>query len=274
MVEQIWEGEDYTKIVYDQWVRSEKDPFYGLWIDDKLVGIGRMTRLTDYDIWLEGLKKDPDCQIRGIGRRFVDFFFDMLRHEGNPRSIRFSTYFANTESIRLNTNIGFRQTHTFSNLTYEIETRQDVEADVERYEGDSKDLLGVFKRSSFFRAMDGFITQGWVFYPASDEMLRQFIRKGHIFTAQSGSGIEGAILLSESPKEHSLSVVSIAAEDEGMLERLLRAALQYAWQNGIEHLTMMCPEYPEYLKWLKSFGFASWDRERDVYLYEYPIERL
>ncbi len=274
MVEQIWDGEDYTKIVYDDWVQNQRSPFYGLWIDDNLVGIGKLTRLTDHDIWLEGLKKNPECTIPGIGKRFVKFFFDMLKDESGLHSIRFSTYYANTESIRLNTQIGFEKTHTFSNLTYEIDVfKQPVEG-VEIFNGSIEDLVGLFSESEFFHAMDGFITQGWVFYPSTEDILRKFIRNGIVLVTRSENGIEGAILLTDSPKERSVSLVSIAAEDEATRKKLLDGAVYLTQQRGVERITMMCPEHPAYLQWLKDFGFESWEQDHDVFLFTYPMETL
>ncbi len=274
MVERIWDGEDYTKIVYDPWVHSEKNPFYGLWIDDRLVGIGRLQWLTDHDVWLEGLKKDPDCRIHGIGKRFVRFYLDILRKEKDLRSIRFSTYFGNTESIRLNTKLGFRQTHTFSNLVCDTDERLKPVPGVERYSGDANALIDVFEKSTFYRAMDGFLTQGWVFFPASRETLRQFIENGEILIVQSDADIEGAILLNESAKEKAMNILSVAAETDAIRKKLFLGALHLTMLKGLGQMAIMCPEYPEMLDWLRSFGFFSWDRDHDVYLYEYPLDKL
>lgn len=104
---QIWEGGDYIEYVFDDWVEEKQNIFAGYFKDDQLIGFGRMCYLDEKNIWLEALRKDSQINERGVGYKIVEFYFNILKNR-KIESIRFSTYFANLPSIKLNENLGFK----------------------------------------------------------------------------------------------------------------------------------------------------------------------
>src|SRR5512136_867221 len=62
----IWEGNDYVPLFFDRWV--EEGGFWAAELRGRLVGYGKATQLSPGEWWLEGLRVDPDCRKRGIGK--------------------------------------------------------------------------------------------------------------------------------------------------------------------------------------------------------------
>ncbi len=122
----IWEGDDYIPIIFDRWIKDRKGEFTAVWFEGKIVGMGKLTYLTDHDVWLEGLRADPRAQLHGIGKTITSYYLKKLKKRKNVHSIRFSTYFANVQSRKLSENAGFRVIHTMSNKHYNIWKRESV----------------------------------------------------------------------------------------------------------------------------------------------------
>jgi len=117
---QIWEGEDYLFQVFDEWV-NDNGVFAGLWENNILVGFGKLTWLTPTDVWLEGLRKDEKSGAVKVGEKLSKYYLNYLK-EKELNSIRFSTYFGNTASIKLNEKLGFIKILELSLKTIKIES--------------------------------------------------------------------------------------------------------------------------------------------------------
>jgi len=62
----IWEGEDYIPHVLDRWFSEG-----GLFVAElagKVVGFAKNTELSPGEIWLEGLRVDPEHQGKGVAK--------------------------------------------------------------------------------------------------------------------------------------------------------------------------------------------------------------
>jgi GNAT superfamily N-acetyltransferase len=79
----IWEGEDY---VPDAWADWMVDPVGILAVAEfggKVAGFGKLTRLSQLDWWMEGLRVHPDFEGRGIASRINDYLLDYWQRIGS-----------------------------------------------------------------------------------------------------------------------------------------------------------------------------------------------
>ena len=86
----IWEGRDYLPRVFDAWLADGDGEFDAVLLDGKVVGCGKLTFFTPVDAWLEGLRKDPSVQEKGLGRALALHFFTLLAARPGLASVRFS----------------------------------------------------------------------------------------------------------------------------------------------------------------------------------------
>jgi len=82
-----WDGEDYIKYVWDWWF---SDPFDGLFVAEyagHAIGMGKITRISHGNWWMQGLRVDPSFQNKAIGSLLNDFLVQdwLERGEGVVR---------------------------------------------------------------------------------------------------------------------------------------------------------------------------------------------
>lgn len=111
IVRTVWGGEDYIPEVFDAWVRDRRGPLYAAVVSGRVVGIGKITRLTTDETWTEGARVAPRYRGRGIGRALLAHRVKQARRLG-VRVTRFSTSERNTPMHRIARHLGFRKAAT------------------------------------------------------------------------------------------------------------------------------------------------------------------
>jgi hypothetical protein len=171
---QIWDGDDYVKFVFDEWAADTKNLFAGYWENGKLIGFGRMRFLTLADIWLEALRKNTQTNIKGVGYKIAKYYMEHLKGK-RIRSIRFSTYFGNKASIKLNEKLGFKRILKLSLkelLISNYQVKQINKAITEDI--DFEKLNQYIFNSSYLKGTKNSIGKGWVVHHYSKRLLEEF----------------------------------------------------------------------------------------------------
>ena len=104
----IWGRHDYLPEVFDEWVRDRRG---GLWlasIDDRVVGVAKLTLLGDREAWLHALRVDPRCRRRGVATALVAHRLDRAKRLG-ARVARLDTGDDNIAVQRLARRFAFRR---------------------------------------------------------------------------------------------------------------------------------------------------------------------
>jgi GNAT superfamily N-acetyltransferase len=108
---QMWDGHDYIPQVFDDWLAHPIGQFTAV-IDevrDALIGIGKLTSITERDWWIEGLRVDSNYRGRGVGRRLHAYHVDLWQQLSPPTSaVRLLTDSDNLVIHRLSERAGFR----------------------------------------------------------------------------------------------------------------------------------------------------------------------
>ncbi|MCK4653393.1 MAG: GNAT family N-acetyltransferase [Candidatus Cloacimonetes bacterium] len=266
----IWEGDDYIPEVFDEWVKDQNGIFSGLWEDDKLVGFGRLYYLTPTDIWLEGLRKDPDINIKGVGEKFARYYFQKLKGK-KINSIRFSTYFDNIASKKLNEKLGFKKILTLSLKTLEIKkkTRSGIPENLTtNFEFD--ELQNYIRNSNYLELSKNFIGKGWVVYPYSVELLTQFVNENKVIVWLNNKTIKGAAFYSDVSYENIFWISFIDAENDRVYEELLNYLMNLVIEQDKKYIEILVPQDRLLLSFFESKDFKSWEQNNDFYLYELP----
>lgn len=74
----IWDGHDYVPLVWEDWLADPEGQLVAAEATDpseasRLVGVGKLSRLSQYDWWLEGLRVDPGLEGRGVASQIHDY---------------------------------------------------------------------------------------------------------------------------------------------------------------------------------------------------------
>ena len=268
----IWEGDDYIGFVFDEWVKDPDGNFAGLWENDKLVGFGRLKFLTPTDIWLEGLRKDPDSNARGVGEKLSKYYYNYL-HGKKITSIRFSTYFDNIASIKLNEKSGFKKVLTLSLKSLKLtEMEKNISAKITS-EIDFNSVKKFVENSSYLQKSDHFIGKGWVTHKYSEKLLRTFFDDGNIVVWLEEGLIKGAGIWSRVNYPDVFWISFMEADNFEIFSGLKDYFNSLGRSMGKEHFEILIPDNK-----LKEFcnraGFESWEQENDFLLYELPQELI
>lgn len=108
-----WGGDDYIPSVFDRWVTHRTGPFYVAVVRGRVVGMGKLTRQSAREAWLEGGRVAPRWRRRGIETALVTHRIRRATELGYE-VVRFSTASNNTPIHRLARRLGFRRAHRFA----------------------------------------------------------------------------------------------------------------------------------------------------------------
>jgi len=105
--------DDYIKDVFDEWVADPRGEFTAAVIDDRVVGIAKLTDMGDDEWWFEGLRVDPACRRQGIASEFNRYHVDLAKRLGG-KVVRYMTGGGNVGSQAIGTQAGFQHILTYT----------------------------------------------------------------------------------------------------------------------------------------------------------------
>ena len=277
----IWDGDDYLPASFDAWLADEEGTFTACLHGGRIVGLGKTSFTAPGHAWLEGLRKDPDAGVKGVGRALCLQALRSLAVRPGLRSIRFSTYFANAESRALNERIGFRQAASFSTRAKRLEGEDAVPGlDPSacgpygvRPATDRDRAWGRLRAAGWF---ERFLCASWKAFPADGpETLASFAPDAGLFEAAGQDGATaGTLVLSLDRTKRQANVAAMEADSDMAAAALLLHAEKACLAAGFPYVEAICPPVRSLLDRFAACGYASWEREDDFLLYEFPMERL
>ena len=286
----IWEGTDYLPGVFDQWVADQEGEFAAVLRDGALVGCGKLSFLTPVDAWLEGLRKDPRVEEKGMAEAVARHFLGLLARRPSLASVRFSTYVGNRASITINERLGFRLRTTLS-LKARDGTREQLPSPSRTPEArqrvqtirDGDAVLSFLGGTGYFAATEGLVVEGWRTFPWSAGLLvDRYVRRGFCRGIMSGAGLSALSIatVADLPSGTMIRLVCLdALDDESaglVMDEVLRSARAAVERTGAAEyeIEWMIPRVPRLLKWAAAGGLHSWEREDDFLVYEMPLPLL
>ena len=269
------EGDDYLPEVFEEWINDRNGLFAGLWQHNVLTAFGRMKFITPQDAWLEGLRKDQDLKIKGVGEKLARYCLEKLSKKKDLSSIRFSTYFDNTPSIKLNEKLGFEKVLTLSLKYLNIKKRniKNISSHIKKAD-DFLKIQNFVEKSNFLKKSKNFLAKGWVIYPYSRELLKQFFFENKIFVYEQSDAIKGIVLIDESAYKEVLWISFLYVEDNNIFRAMLKYLKKIGLENKKNEIEILVPDLKNLKMILKEFKFSSWEQDNDIFLYEFPLEKL
>ena len=280
----IWEGGDYLPAVFDEWVIDETGEFAAVLLGGRVVGCGKLTFLTPTDAWLEGLRKDPRVQEKGVAETVTSHFLSVLSSRQDLTSIRFSTYVRNLASIAANEKAGFRRRIALSCKAWagkkeELEAvrlagagRSGGAAPL----GEERAVLDFVEASGCFAATGGLVVEGWRAYPYSRELFAaRYVRRGLCRGVAAAGALRGvSVFVHDRRHGHTyITPVFLDAADEETADILFDDLFAYAKAHatGYNEIEWMVPPIERVRARCAARGFRSWEQEDDYLVYELPL---
>lgn len=84
-------GLHYLDHVYEEWLLDPEGVLLVAELDDRLVGVGKFSKMPDGSAWLETLRVLPDYQGKGVGKAFYREFLNLAEDRGVNRLGMYTT---------------------------------------------------------------------------------------------------------------------------------------------------------------------------------------
>jgi len=268
----IWEGNDYIPFVFDHWINDQNGEFLGVEAEGQLIGFGRYFWQDSNTVWLEGLRKDPDSNIKGLASFMNKHIMEKLS-ASHPK-LRFSTYFGNTESIRASEKAGFRRIKTLSLLSRDIPEQIPSLANTEYNDlvlfTEPVDSYKLIKRSNYLQNSSNFVTKGWVVYNFDNHFCEFFIKNENLLTIRKDKS-KGFLLWLSNHEVNTFWISIIEADGIKEILFLLHKAELIALKQNKSRFETVVPTDSSCHKLLLEAGFTAYEQDNDFFLYEIQL---
>lgn len=269
----IWDGDDYMPYVFDAWCADPDGEFTMIEFEEKVVGFAKLTFLTPHDAWMEGLRKDPDITVRGVGTALSRHYLRMLKHRKGLHSVRFSTYFGNSQSRILNERLGFEVVRTMSvkSKKYESELNCKDFSLIEQCEA-NEEVMNFIRASQWF---DTYLCDGWRVYPYTEDLLKEkFCTPGTLWGIRENGVLEAVILLRIDCERQHGKILFMDAQTNEHAKELFDFAQYSILEKGYDYCEAIVPMHHSAKQHFADNGFISWEQEEDFLIYEIPLDRV
>jgi GNAT superfamily N-acetyltransferase len=261
----IWEGNDYVPSFFGRWAREG-----GFWAGElrgRLVGYGKATELAPGELWLEGLRVDPNCRNRGVGKELSrQVVYRTLKRR--PASLRLATADLNHESIHIiETVMGFK---LYAQYRFFVGTPPKPRPGPALAAPTVAKALDFIKRSAELTASRGLLASTWLFRSLDRRYLAELVRCGYVFGYSTAGKLTGLLVLRPHRYRGNDLDISFVGGDRQVLAAFRSFLSRVAHDCGTKNISGMAAS-DEMAKALQSLGMKPHPHISKVLVYEYPI---
>jgi GNAT superfamily N-acetyltransferase len=261
----IWEGNDYVPLFFDRWVKDG-----GFWVGElrgRVVGYGKATELAPGELWLEGLRVDPECRLQGIGKE-LSRQVALRTLDRRPVSLRLATADVNHESIHIiETVMGFR---SFTQYRFFVGAPKKPRPGPPLVSPTATEASDFITRGSEFAASRELLAYTWLFRTLDRRYVEELIRCGYVFGHRAEGKLVGLLVLRPHRYHGNDLDISFVGGDRQALSAFRSFLSRVAHDCGTESISGMAAS-DEMATALKSLGLKPHPRISKVLVYEYPI---
>jgi len=261
----IWEGHDYVPLFFDRWV--EEGGFLAGVLRGRLVGYGKATELAPGEMWLEGLRINPKCRQRGIGKELSRQVLDRTLGR-RPVSLRLATADVNHESIHIIKEVMGLKSYT--EYSFFTGTPQKPRPGPPLVTPKVTEALDFVKQSAELAASKGLLPWTWLFRGLNRRYVSELIRCGYVFGYGTARKLTGLLVLRPHRYRGNDLDISFVAGNRQALTAFRSFLSRVAHDCGTQSISGMAASV-EMAAVLKSLGLKPHPHISKVLVYEYPI---
>jgi len=261
----IWNGHDYVPMFFERWV-SEGGFWAGV-VRNRLVGYGKATELAPGEWWLEGLRVDPDCRSRGLGKELSrQVLYRTL--ERRPVSLRLATADVNHESVHIIESV-MRFSH-FADYRFFLGKPGKPKSGPKLVRPAVAEALDFLRHSEELSASRGLLQSTWRFRDVNRGYVAELKSGGYVFGHRAAGGLAGLMVLKPHRYRGNDLDVSFVAGTGRALAAFRSFLFRVAHGCGTQSISGMAASN-EMAVALKSLGLKPHPDISAVLVYDYPI---
>jgi len=261
----IWEGHDYVPLFFDRWVKA--GGFWAAELRGRLVGYGKATELAPGELWLEGLRVDPKCRKRGVGKELSRQVLHSTL-EKRPVSLRLATADVNHESIHIILQVmGFKP---YVQYRFFVGAPRKPRPGPPLVAPTVAEALDYIKRSAELAASKGLLPWTWLFRCLNRRYVSELIRCGYVFGYSMAGKPAGLLVLRPHRYRGNDLDISFVGGNGKALAAFRSFLSRVAHDCGTQSISGMAAS-TEMATALKFLGLKPHPHISAVLVYEYPI---
>jgi GNAT superfamily N-acetyltransferase len=278
----IWEGEDYIKYVWQDWLHDPCGVLAIAQYGSHGVGMAKVSFISPGQWWLEGLRVDPAHQGLKIASHLHEYTNGWWLENGDgvvrlmtsSERVQVHHLCERTGYARIGEVISYRSTPIAHGAPFlESASAQAQAAVPAAFQPVIDDQVGpalVFA-SEHLEHSNGLMDSGWRFSAPDHDALSRSIAQGHLHWWRGRQGLLSTFE-DEQDGEPFLAIGFAAITPLSSLSQLLRDATDLASQRGCSGVCWLAPAQERVQAALRDAGYAT-DWEHTGFLYARPHPR-
>jgi len=259
-----WEWGDYIPEVWDAWLADEQGLLIVGETVDGVVALSRIRYQAADQIWLEGMRVDPEHRRRGIGRQFLEHSFAFAQERG-ARIVRLSTSYHNVPVHNLTAQVGMERVGA-----YQLRTAACLPGGLDLTllsAGHADQVRAYLLDSPMLATTRGLYSVDWAWEDLSPARVGQFLAAGQFAAQIAPDGRLAALALLHARPDDGEVWIGFIDGETAALTVLARAIRAHAARTGAERVQVMVPD----LGWLRAdlseagYGPGEWEGELWVF---------
>lgn len=257
---QIWEeADDYVPDRWDDWLADPGGRLVVAEREGRVVGLAKLTRLTDDQWWLEGLRVSPEYQRRGIAGKLQAHLVEAFR-QMERGTLRFGTHSRNEPVHRLAARDGFRHVATYRLLEAEPLDAERTSSLRRLTEADLDPAWNQAQGSPRYRAARGLYETFWSWENLTRDRLAHHLSAGDVWGIDGDDPVAALALLCRTDKEDAIDLGYLDGRGDET-EPLLLALRGLAARQECDSVRFRAVDEPELIRAAEGAGYErSWDR--------------
>lgn len=264
----IWDGEDYVPHTWDDWMADPDGILAVAEFKARIVGLGKLTKLSDIDWWLEGLRVHPEYEGRGIASRINDYLLAHWQLKGSG-VVRLATISKREPVKHMVKKRGFKLIGEYVTYQSQFPRSQKSTSPSKQFRpveiAEIGEVLSWLHQPGRSRLNFGIMDLGWQFAPPRDEFIEKYVQEEKIWWWQDRKGLL-VMVTKFGENEPWVRIRMLASDRENYLACLLDAHA-FAEQQGYAGVTWKVPLLPGIDIELSRAGFIQ-EKNYTLQIYE------
>jgi hypothetical protein len=218
-----WEWGDYIEHIWDDWLHDPDGCLFVATVGARPVGVSHMRMLSSTEVWLEGMRVDPEYRHMGL---FIVLNRAMLLEamRRGATVARLIVEASNTRSIELVERGPMRRVGAFAPYTapplLTTSQRRFVQEKTQLATPDDLDeIIDYLNGSNVFPAVGGLYYAGWAAYSITTELLEARIADQNIYLLRRWDRLDG-LAIAELREVHIGKCLSLGYIDGTAIEAI------------------------------------------------------
>lgn len=279
---QTWEWGDYIPEVWDDWLADSARSCEGgggvLIVGElagRVVALSKITCQARGQVWLEGMRVDPDYRRRGIASRFLDYSLAYAREHG-ARVVRLGTGHHNTAAHTVADRAGMERVGSCAHWIAEPLSSDGLAdlPEVSLLTLDHEAQVQTFlSESTVLDHTRGLYSVDWAWKELSARDVGPLLEQGQVVAWCRPNGQLTALTTIHADREGNEHWVGFADGEPAAVTQLARAIRMLAGRLGTERVKTMVPDLTWLRKAYRTAGYGPGDWEGELLVFERWLTR-